>query len=290
MKKLIFVLLLLSCSNFVFAQYRQADSRRQLVFIRHWINIGEYEEAISVIDISFKQESSDTAFQDSLNYLKAWCLYHLKELDSSAFYFDNVTASFPLYPKTVFFSAFNKSYEGRYDEAISALKAYNPEDSNLIRLKNFELAGIHLLKRDFERFNSHSQRFDYRYYPIAREEKTLIEHYDELLAFKKKSPLLAGTLSALVPGLGKLYAGKMGEGISAFLVCTSLGLVAYENYRKDGLLDAKTLVFGGVFSAYYIGNIWGSVFTVKIKKQEFNDAVNQFILFDLHIPLRNVFF
>jgi hypothetical protein len=38
-----------------------------------------------------------------------------------------------------------------------------------------------------------------------------------------------------------------------------------------------------------VGNIWGSVFTVKIKKREDEQLVRQKVLLDLQIPLRTIF-
>lgn len=96
-------------------------------------------------------------------------------------------------------------------------------------------------------------------------------------------------LSAIVPGLGKIYAGRLGEGVSAFLITTTMGLVAVENYIKDGWKDPKTIIFGSLFSVFYIGNIWGSTLSVKLINDEFNKEVNEQILFNLRVPLRIIF-
>ena len=86
-----------------------------------------------------------------------------------------------------------------------------------------------------------------------------------------------------------MYAGKVGQGIAGLLSTSLFGLQAYEAYRKDGLNSARFIIFGGLFSAFYVANIWGSVFTVKLRRDEFNNAVNKAILVDLHIPLRTIF-
>jgi len=263
------------------------EAGEKLAFINHLIRIDAYEDAIYMIN---QMDSNCTAeFDDTLHYLKAWAFYHLQELDSSSFYFDRVSPQSSQYYKSVFFSTYDRAYKGDFETGISKLSALSLKDSNLLRLQNFELAGYSLLKRDFQNFETYAKKFDYRFYANASEEKKMNDHYKNLLEYKKKSPFVAGALSALVPGLGKIYAGRIGEGFSAFFVIGSLGLVTFENWRKDGLLDPKTLFFGSILTTYYIGNIWGSVFSVKIEQQEFNDAVNQYILFDLHIPLRNVF-
>jgi hypothetical protein len=92
-----------------------------------------------------------------------------------------------------------------------------------------------------------------------------------------------------VPGLGKIYSGKKKQGIAAFLPVMSLALLTYEAYRMDGVKSARFIGFGALFGVFYIGNIWGSTLSVKIKQNEFNREYDNKILFDMHIPLRNLF-
>jgi hypothetical protein len=96
-------------------------------------------------------------------------------------------------------------------------------------------------------------------------------------------------MSAIIPGSGKLYAGKTGEGIATMIATTGLGLITWENLRKLGFNHAKTIVFGTFFAATYISNIYGSVISVKIIENEYQDVIHNQILFQLHIPLRNFF-
>ncbi len=65
--------------------------------------------------------------------------------------------------------------------------------------------------------------------------------------------------------------------------------LAYEAYRKAGAGSARFIAFGSLFSVFYIANIWGSVLAVKIKQKEYYRAYDNQILFDLHIPLRNLY-
>jgi hypothetical protein len=59
--------------------------------------------------------------------------------------------------------------------------------------------------------------------------------------------------------------------------------------RKDGVSSPRFIIYGSLFSLFYIGNIWGSALSVKIKRQEFNEKIDEQILFDMHIPLRTLF-
>ena len=104
-----------------------------------------------------------------------------------------------------------------------------------------------------------------------------------------KSPIWAGVMSCIIPGSGKIYAGKMGEGIASMIATTGFGLITWENYRKLGVGHPKTIFFVSIFAANYVSNIYGSVISVKIIENEYKDATHNQILFQLHIPLRNFF-
>jgi hypothetical protein len=100
---------------------------------------------------------------------------------------------------------------------------------------------------------------------------------------------VAGLLSAVVPGAGKVYAGQLGQGVAIFLQNSIFALQAWEGYRKDGPRSARFLIYSGLFTVFYIGNVWGSVLSVQIKRQEMYERINNQILFDMHIPLRTIF-
>jgi hypothetical protein len=91
-----------------------------------------------------------------------------------------------------------------------------------------------------------------------------------------KSPLLAGLLSAAVPGLGKLYAGYKYQAFTAFTACVFMGAQAVEAAILSGVNSAHFIYTCSIFSAYYIGNIAGSAWAVKKKKRDhFNQIDNE---------------
>jgi len=117
----------------------------------------------------------------------------------------------------------------------------------------------------------------------------LINISAEISSHKSKSPLLAGLFSAVIPGSGKFYAGRKGEAISAFLSTAGTGLVTWENYRKNGLNDYRTIAFGAIFALSYLANIYGSAFSVTVSENDFKEHVKTEVLFNMHIPLDSFF-
>ena len=95
-----------------------------------------------------------------------------------------------------------------------------------------QLAGTSLLNRNFEAFDQYASKFDTSYYSMANEQKLLRVFRDDMLKVKKKSPAVAGLLSAVVPGLGKIYAGRPGQGVATFSIVSILGFATYETLQK----------------------------------------------------------
>jgi tetratricopeptide (TPR) repeat protein len=232
---------------------------------------------------------STTSYRDSLHYMKGWSYYATRNLQNSAAELSLVGPGSTFFHKAHFFAAYNYTHLGNYDHAIKKLQQIDLQDKNLSTLRNFELAGIYLLKRDYKQYDKHFQNSDTTYYPIAEEAAKLNVYASELRTHKPKSPFLACIMSSVIPGSGKIYAGETGEGISSLLTVGGLGFVTWENYRKKGPTHIKTLFFGAVFSAFYIGNIYGTYFSVKISEEELQHEYDNKILFNLHIPLRVVF-
>ena len=139
-------------------------------------------------------------------------------------------------------------------------------------------------------FETLSKNFSYDYSSTVQAERSLTKYYKQLKNHKNNSMFVAGLMSAAIPGLGKVYAGKKGEGLAAFIVVSSLAATTFENYKKAGIKNIKTVFFGSIFTAFYVGNIWGSAFSVKIKNDEFNKIINQQIMLDINIPLHTIFY
>lgn len=84
-----------------------------------------------------------------------------------------------------------------------------------------------------------------------------------------KSPALAGIMSAIIPGSGYVYSGKLKEGISAFSVNLLLGVGIYYLILNGNYSSAVLTSF--ITAPFYIGNIVGSINASHL----YNNKVNQ---------------
>ena len=280
---------------FYFCHAQQHSVSEELRFAHHLIDNNQYRDAICILK---KQEfgMANSTANDSINYFIGWSYYNLKILDSSSAYFTRVKGE-TLYNKSAFYSIFEQAYLKKTDEAKNELAAISTEkDSSLPKLRNLQYAGIALLERDYKRYEECSKNFSYDYFPLSAEEKNFSGYYSRLKKTKKKSPLLAGMMSAIIPGSGKFYAGYKGQGLAALATVGVLGLSAAESYfrpfgpvNKKGYKSPEFITFGSLFTIFYVGNIWGSALSVKLAREHQLREIDDEILFDMHIPLRRIF-
>lgn len=267
---------------------QQFKFSKEIAFSKYLQDKEEYNESFLVLS-SIDTSHLSVPQKDSLFYELGWLSYTQKKLEIAILYFNKVSTVSNYKVKADFFTAYFHSFLHQYSLANTCIKSIETKDTVYTQFKNFQLAGVALLKKDFTHFHEYANHFTYTNYAFEKEEKNLMITEQKLAKHHKKSPFIAAALSAILPGAGKWYAGKKKEGFGAFLPIITSGILAYEGYYRGGLKDARFLIFGSLFTTFYIGNIWGSSLTVKISEKEFQNKYENKILFDLHIPLRNLF-
>ena len=251
----------------------------------------DYDFTLYLIDNELKTDarallSQDYHPSDTLDFLRGWVHYQLKELEEASPYLKAVPSASAFYEKALFYSTAVSAHLGDYNSPVEPLEAYSGSYSEL---KGLQLAGLALLRDDPDAYRQASTAFGYSDFSIADAERKLDDIYNYRYEIKPKSPLLAAAASAVVPGLGKIYAGKIGEGIASFLLVGALGAITAEHWVKDGPQDWKTIVPGIACAGLYLGNIYGSYMSVSIVNNDIRNAQNTTVLYSIHIPLRSVF-
>ncbi len=108
------------------------------------------------------------------------------------------------------------------------------------------------------------------------------------LKYRNRSPLLAATMSAVIPGAGKIYAGDLSSGVSTMLIVGALGAMTAESIVKLGIRDWRSISLASIFGLFYIGNIYGSYLSVSIIQNTISDAEKATLLFNIRIPLHEL--
>ncbi len=230
---------------------------------------------------------------DTVRFLQGYYHYSLRQLDTAAACYLQVSPQAATYPQARFFGAYSLAHLRQYDTALRIVQGLDllPDgsDSLLQQLQALELAGIYLLQRDTVRAKAQIGRFRYTYYGLADEQRRVAGAVDRIRTMPKRSPFAAGALSALLPGAGRWYAGRKKQAIGSFFQLAGLALLTWEAYHRHGPRSVPFYLFGTGFTVFYLSNIYGSAMAVKIKRHESNTILDNRILFDLHVPLRTVF-
>jgi hypothetical protein len=163
------------------------------------------------------------------------------------------------------------------------------DNETLNELRRFELAGIALANGYRSYYDSVSPSLAFSEPLLAAEALNLQKYRVALDRNKRKSPFVAGLLSTVVPGLGKVYAGNNGQALASFLTCGLMGAITVENSYRLGMKHPQTLFFGSLFTVFYIGNIWGSAVSVQLVKIEKDLENRHNILVAVKLPLERFF-
>ncbi|MGE5364300.1 MAG: tetratricopeptide repeat protein [Bacteroidota bacterium] len=81
-----------------------------------------------------------------------------------------------------------------------------------------------------------------------------------------RSPWTAAIMSAVVPGSGKIYSGRIAEGITAAIVNGLLIYGAYDNFRAGH--DFRAWMLSAAGGWFYLGNVYGSAAAAKLYNAE----------------------
>jgi len=239
------------CLDNVSAQYQQI-----LKFSAYLQSIGEYERAASELEkYSFyiHEKSDSINFAIGRNYLLAGQYEKAQRL------FQEIakTTSSPYCAQSKSYSAYINFKKQQYLQSVnqlhsadSCLQKEEPNGKNeLLACANYIL----MQKWDnAEPFLRHD--FDFRELNVTRE--NLFSLFNAGHKISKKSPTKAAFFSAIIPGSGKIYAGRAIDGIFAFLLISGTSYMAYDGFRSDR--PVKAGVFTGLTGIFYIGNIYGS--------------------------------
>jgi hypothetical protein len=88
-----------------------------------------------------------------------------------------------------------------------------------------------------------------------------------------RSKWLSASMSALIPGAGQIYSGKIKDGILSFAAVAGTAFGAYYSYTKKEKPLAITMAFFSVL--FYCGNIYGAYNSAISKNTELNQKFSE---------------
>lgn len=105
--------------------------------------------------------------------------------------------------------------------------------------------------------------------PFASRARALAKLADEGHRLPRRNPALAGLLG-IVPGLGYLYSGYPGTGLSSALINGLFMAATYKAFKAGN--EALGVTLGVLSLGWYGGNITGSISTARRRNEALTDA------------------
>jgi len=185
----------------------------------------EYESAATAFG-SLRQKFPEGKYAAQSHLYEGLSYRKLKKYKEAVGQFDMITETF--------------SHEGEAPKALVAKSLIALEVNDLARMKSE-------LERIIREYPDHNESHN------AGRSLALAQSLEQR---PKKSTVLAGSMSAILPGSGYLYAGNYGDGLMAFFVNTLFiaGTVTAVNQHNY----PTAYIVGGFGLPFYIGNIYGS--------------------------------
>jgi len=273
------------------AQLVPIDINKEGEFLLYLNGAEQHEDFDNYGDKLLLREGLTAGQKDTLSYVIGITNFQRKRFEKSAFHLSAVSDSSIFFIKSYFYKAISFSELKDYKKAFGLLDEYELSSmgNDINSLKLHEQSGIALLMRDYTAFDTLSKSFNATDTSLQSEHRLQLQYAEKLKTLKRKSPVVAGALSAVIPGLGLVYSGNNGQALSSFIRVAAMGALSIESLSKLGPTHPQFIAFASLFSFFYIGNIWGSALSVQIRQNEQTKELDHNIMVGLHIPVDKLF-
>jgi len=243
-----------------------------LKFAEYLYQEGDYIRAAAEFQRYLFYYGEDLATKDSIYHKIGLCYRFSNDLQKSINYFQKVIFN---YPQSNYLddSYYQASYcyflMGKYKESIAFSEAnISFVKSDTIKLKMQQMIGInYIYKKEWMKALDFFDSFE------EKEKKDsfttlLVNFTKEGQRLPTKSRFLAGLISSVIPGTGKMYCHRTTDGIFSLLTIGLTSWQAYEGFHKKGINSVKGWIYGTISAFFYLGNIYGSIVAVNIYNQQ----------------------
>jgi outer membrane protein assembly factor BamD (BamD/ComL family)/TM2 domain-containing membrane protein YozV len=282
MRKLFLLLLcgMLFCSPAAFAEEMSAE--KMMSFADSLFERGDYYRAITeydrVVFFYAKHPLAKTArFQIALSYLKG------EKLDQAVTQFRAIADDYrnEELGRKAFFMVGEAYYQKRdYPRAADVFTTFigsYPDDprADAARLKT---GWTHLREGNWQEAAEEFQKVPLGS-SLRKQAQGLAGESKNYPGIPKKSPSLAGGLSAVLPGAGQLYIGRPGDAAASFLLNGAFIWATVEAFNHRNNVTGGILLF--FESGWYLGNIYNAIsgahkYNRRSEQQFMDDLQNRY--------------
>ena len=284
MKKKLGIVTIFLCflfaSNFLFAQRNLF--KPSIEFAKYLSNKKLYKESNYVLN-SMLNADSNSDKKDSIYFLLGNTYTAIDSFTKANECYFLVSKTSSLFNIANYKVAINFLKNNKIDSVTATLKNF---DTNNITAKEYSCLINNAVAIKQKKYNNYDSIFvnNSNNILIQSVNKNIAVSYQKTIHYKHKSPFIAGALSAALPGLGKLYAGKPGEFLGSLLPLTAMFFLCKEAYKNDGAASVPFIGLATVSTIFYIGNIYGSAVSIKARNNQFYNKINNEVLVSLDFP------
>ena len=225
-----------------------------LLFFTIMLSASSLEEYVANFDKDLAIEMyvrSLNGTQDSLNVY-----YQLAQLYQET---GKIGLARDAYTHLLSYGDFSESKYKNYMAFLFTLGEYSEVRQSIISNYNEKEWGQELIAKSYffeAKFDSTIQFAQVLQTPLSQK---MINLSNEGLAIKDRSPFLAGAMSAIIPGSGKMYAGRFWDGLQAFSMVVAPAYNAYYHFKSKGIKTFEGWLWTSVATWFYLSDIYGSV-------------------------------
>jgi hypothetical protein len=95
-------------------------------------------------------------------------------------------------------------------------------------------------------------------FDITAADPRLTDLYAATRNIHRKSPAAAVALSAVIPGMGKIYSHDWKDGMFSLLFVATNAWQSYRGFSKNGVSSVTGWIFGSLAAGFYSANLFGS--------------------------------
>lgn len=259
----------------VFSQQTQLD------FFEHLVQINDYTSLELEAQQILLANNNDMA-----RFYQAMAKEYLHGIKEASRYYEQISAEYTSF-ESINALVINKLIKHNHTtEAENYLERYGHKTQTASILQALQHSTLQLIRQND---TCPLSKPDISRYHTLLDSLSTTADWQKLTQHKTKSMFLAAVFSAIVPGSGKMYAGKASQGLTNLLMCTSLGAMSIENYYKNDIRNPKTIGFAALFFVFYTGNIYGSAFSAQTHNQEKQHETQMQLIHNLDIAYHVVF-
>jgi tetratricopeptide (TPR) repeat protein len=276
MKMVRFLIVILLNLTFLWCQPDYYTSNNIYRFAEYLYQNGDFQAAAGEFQ-RYVFSAGYTVNTDSVLLKIGDCYQKGKSPDVAIGYYENVLKNRPssfLYDRVHFEIAKTYTRNGDFETSLNHIQNFLPAiSSDSVKYHMHKLSGINYLyqqkwKNAREKFSTlkASEPHDSNITKLCQ----LAEAGENL---NYKSPFIAGLFSSIIPGSGKVYAGRWEDGLFSFVSIGFYTWQSWDGFNRDGKDSTKGWIYGIVGSVFYLGNIYGSVIAARVmnerRKEEF---------------------